>query len=719
MDEPERDDEMIGRRMRKSTNNRLRKAQSITLSMVLFLGLVLGSGAFAAVDKPALNLGFESGNTGWTNPEGNFTYNSVNASSSSGGYTWNVTGSGTAMAKLQPYANNQNFTTVSNTLGLSADSRSYMVGVFPRITNSSYIYKDITLAAGDEFTMAWNYVAIDYTPFNDASIVTMVNQTDVSKPAMINGRYAETVILGATVPGTANYTTGSYGSTGWQTVRFKATVAGTYRMGFVTFNLDDTSYSPILYVDDTIGTTLLNGSTFTPVGQDPNAPASQPIKGISYDKNYFNESGSNDGSISETLTLTLAEETFTGSNGSTISATVNNLPSGLTATVTKVSSTTATLALSGNAINHSIGDSISNLEVIFPDGAFAGNVAADVLGSTTSDLSIQFNHFSIVYNLNGGTNHGSNPSDYEQNSGTISLQAPTKSGYSFVGWFDAASGGNAVTQISTTAGGTVTLYARWAVTRTITYNLNGGTNDADNPATYIEGVAVTLEPATKTGYYFDGWYNASSGGGLVLSIPESSTGNVTLYARWVSATVVSPPARALSPVVYNFISGIAFTAGEMTGSYGARMTFEVVEKEAASLADLSLIKSYFSTISNEAVQNFILDINLFKSVNSVETPVTETAVPVTISFVVPEGLRDKDFQLIRIHDGVLDVLTYTYDETTHILTFTTDKFSTYSLTYTEGLETLPQTGGYGLVVMAIGLMGIGSATLWTLKRRNR
>lgn len=594
-----------------------------------------------------------------------------------------------------------------------------MVGVFPHITNSSYIYKDITLAAGDEFTMAWNYVAIDYTPFNDASIVTMVNQTDASKPAMINGRYAETVILGATVPGTANYTTGSYGSTGWQTVRFKATVAGTYRMGFVTFNLDDTSYSPILYVDDTIGTTLLNGSTFTPVGQDPNAPASQPIKGISYNKNYFNESGSNDGSISETLTLTLAEETFTGTNGSTIPVTVNNLPSGLTATVTKVSSTTATLALSGNATNHSVGDSISNLEVVFPNSAFAGNIAADVLGATTSDLSIQFNHFSIVYNLNGGTNSGSNPSDYEQNSGTITLQSPTKSGYSFVGWFDASSGGNAVTQISTTAGGTVTLYARWAVTRTITYNLNGGTNDVDNPATYTEGIAVSLEPATKTGYYFDGWYNASSGGSLVLSIPQSSTGNVTLYARWVSATVVSPPARALSPVVYNFISGIAFTAGEMTGSYGARMTFEVLEKENVPTSDLNLIKSYFSTISNEMVQNYILDINLYKSVNSVETPVTATAVPVTISFVVPEELRDKDFQLIRIHDDTLDVLTYTYDETTHILTFTTDKFSTYTLSYTEGMESLPQTGGYLMVVLAIGLMGIGSGALWSLKRRNR
>lgn len=56
-----------------------------------------------------------------------------------------------------------------------------------------------------------------------------------------------------------------------------------------------------------------------------------------------------------------------------------------------------------------------------------------------------------------------------------------------------------------------------------------------NPESYT---AVTPDirlqpPGERTGFSFTGWYNAPGGGRQVTVIPQGSTGNITLYARWV------------------------------------------------------------------------------------------------------------------------------------------------------------------------------------------
>ena len=45
---------------------------------------------------------------------------------------------------------------------------------------------------------------------------------------------------------------------------------------------------------------------------------------------------------------------------------------------------------------------------------------------------------------------------------------------------------------------------------TITYNLNGGTNNSSNPSTYNVLYGVTFSNPTKTGYDFLGWYDANN-----------------------------------------------------------------------------------------------------------------------------------------------------------------------------------------------------------------
>ena len=53
---------------------------------------------------------------------------------------------------------------------------------------------------------------------------------------------------------------------------------------------------------------------------------------------------------------------------------------------------------------------------------------------------------------------------------------------------------------------------------TITYNLNGGTNNSSNPSTYNVLYGVTFSNPTKAGYDFAGWYDAN--GNKITGINE-------------------------------------------------------------------------------------------------------------------------------------------------------------------------------------------------------
>ena len=70
---------------------------------------------------------------------------------------------------------------------------------------------------------------------------------------------------------------------------------------------------------------------------------------------------------------------------------------------------------------------------------------------------------------------------------------------------------------------------------TITYELDGGTNAPENPAGYnVETETITLKDPVKTGYAFDGWYKTEDfTGEAVTEITQGSTGNITLYAKWI------------------------------------------------------------------------------------------------------------------------------------------------------------------------------------------
>ena len=142
--------------------------------------------------------------------------------------------------------------------------------------------------------------------------------------------------------------------------------------------------------------------------------------------------------------------------------------------------------------------------------------------------------YTITYvNVDGATNE--NPASYNVETETITLKDPAKPGYTFGGWYKTEDfTGNAVTEIVQGTTGDITLYAKWElVSYTITYELDSGTNAPENPAGYnVETETITLKDPVKTGYTFAGWYSADNS--PVTKIPQGSTGDITLYAKWVT-----------------------------------------------------------------------------------------------------------------------------------------------------------------------------------------
>ena len=138
-----------------------------------------------------------------------------------------------------------------------------------------------------------------------------------------------------------------------------------------------------------------------------------------------------------------------------------------------------------------------------------------------------------------GEGSGYITANYKNNS--VNLPTPTKSGYTFGGWYTASSGGTKVNNTYTPTGN-ITLYAHWSANSyTLSFDANGcGTlgvsyvtatvgktyGDADD-GDGLPSIALT------TGKKFDGWYTSSSGGNKITNSTTvtASSDNGTLYAH--------------------------------------------------------------------------------------------------------------------------------------------------------------------------------------------
>lgn len=164
----------------------------------------------------------------------------------------------------------------------------------------------------------------------------------------------------------------------------------------------------------------------------------------------------------------------------------------------------------------------------------------------------------------------------------------------------------------------ISLTAIAYVQSSITYVLDGGTNASANPDTYYEGKeTITLSDASKTGYYFEGWFSDAAFTTQVTSIPTTQTGEVTLYAKFSlpkegTGTIAIDDlyyGDSIKPLLSSSTNGTDHVTVEYkqkgaadstytteipvkAGTYTARATFAATERylEVTATDDFSILK---------------------------------------------------------------------------------------------------------------------------------
>ena len=146
--------------------------------------------------------------------------------------------------------------------------------------------------------------------------------------------------------------------------------------------------------------------------------------------------------------------------------------------------------------------------------------------------------YTVTYNAN---QHGRTTVDYVRVGAGDTVSAPTDpiadDGYEFAGWYTDAAGENAY-EFASQIHESIVLYAKWGHQHfNISYVLNEGLANGDNPSSYTIDTAFVLKaPADVDGYVFEGWFNDSCFTTPASQVIKGTTGDKTFYAKWTKKT---------------------------------------------------------------------------------------------------------------------------------------------------------------------------------------
>ena len=140
-----------------------------------------------------------------------------------------------------------------------------------------------------------------------------------------------------------------------------------------------------------------------------------------------------------------------------------------------------------------------------------------------------------------------------------------------------------------------------------------------------------------------------------------------------------------------------------------------VSKTTPSEEDKKLVEAQLNSTNKIAMY---LDLGVKVSIKDADGTVigsdvalSETGTPVQFtvtlddSFINTNNTVDRTYQVVRIHEGKVDVLPATFDPETKTITFESDKFSTYALMYTDTPKAskTPVTSDAGNVALYAGM----------------
>ncbi|MEA4895928.1 MAG: InlB B-repeat-containing protein, partial [Oscillospiraceae bacterium] len=296
-----------------------------------------------------------------------------------------------------------------------------------------------------------------------------------------------------------------------------------------------------------------NGGTGTMDNQSFTHDTEQELSPNAFAREGYTFSGWKDGSDNYYL------------NGASVTATDNMI---LTAQWTptsysiKFDANGGTGSISNQSFTYGTAQNLTNNSLTRTGYTFAGwNTKADGNGTpygngaSVQDLSAvtgetvtlyarwTANSYTVNFNANGGTGSMAAQQLTYDETRALSINAFTKTGYSFAGWNTAENGSGtsyadrtSVKNLATEQNGTVPLYAMWtADAYTLTFAANSGTGSMANQS-FATGdtSALRTNAFTKAGYSFTGWKNDGNAPVAADATVNTVGRSTSLTAQWTA-----------------------------------------------------------------------------------------------------------------------------------------------------------------------------------------
>ena len=345
----------------------------------------------------------------------------------------------------------------------------------------------------------------------------------------------------------------------------------------------------------------------------------------------------------------------------------------------------------------------------------------------------------ITMYLDGGSISGitlDNNNQFTIYSGNLldNLPTPTKSGYTFEGWYT-DSGKQTSFDDTVPVTTDLDLYADWdlapAVPVTITLHLDGGsisgvTLDNNNQFTINSGDLLTLQNPTKSGYTFEGWYT-DSGKQTPFDDTVPVTADLDLYADWDEIPVV--PVTITLYLDGGSISGVTLdNNNQFTINSGDLLTLQDPTKtgyiflgwytdsgKQTAFDDTVPVTADLDLYADWEIDNNVAEVNgvkyttLAAAINAVPTGTTE---PTTVKILKDITLSDTA-QTIPSNKWVeLDLQNYTINTTTSNLIENSGKLNIINGTLNSSYSYVdPPNAGYVILNNSTGTLNISGGTL--------
>ena len=271
----------------------------------------------------------------------------------------------------------------------------------------------------------------------------------------------------------------------------------------------------------------------------------------------------------------------------------------------------------------------------------------------------------VTYTLNyaaeeGGEIEGEKEQTVKHGYDGSPVKAIAEQGYVFMQWSDGNTENprtdrNVTCDISVTAEFSNEHYE-------ITYHLDDGENDVNNPNLYKSTDNIELLPATKDEWAFDGWFSDNEFTEKVTEVGYGTSGNLVLYAKWLPFTF-DPANNTIT--AYNTAGGEdVIIPANING-----VDVYVIGQEAFKLKNLKSVEipNGVTSIGEWAfANNGLTEVTIPDSVTSIgscafsDNELTKVVIPNSVTTIANHAFSDNELTKVVIPNSVTTIANHAF-----------------------------------------------------------